>query len=104
MRRPLAKRALSTRLLAGGAVAAIALVGAAAPAFAEDVNIRTVDASAFPTVKVIGEVGSTAPIAPASVAVTENGGPVTGAKLGTVATAGTKVGVVLVLDTSVAMN
>ncbi len=86
----------SRRLLAGFAVAAVALVGAAAPAFAEDVSIRTVDTTAFPTVKVTAEVDK--PDTPASsVTLQETGAPVKAPTVTPIRQTNTPVGVALVV-------
>jgi tight adherence protein B len=91
------------RLLAGFAVGAVAFVAMAAPAFADDVTIRTVDTTAFPTVKVTAGVGK--PDTPASsVTLQENGAPVKAPTVTPVAKSGLKVGVALVVDTSNAMT
>jgi tight adherence protein B len=92
------------RLLAAVAVTTLAAVGLAAPAFAaDDVTIRSVDATAFPTVRVSTRVGH--PVSESSsVSVTENGAPVKNVTVTPVAATQTNVGVVLVVDTAAAMR
>ena len=92
------------RISAAVAALALVVVGLAAPALAaDDVTIRSVDATAFPTVRVSARVGD-AESQPSAVSVTENGAPVKDLKITPVAATTNNVGLVLVLDTSVAMR
>ena len=93
------------RLLAGAAVGALALLGVAAPAGAagNDVAIRSVDTTAFPTVKVTAQVPATESVTGSNLTVTENGRAVKGATVTPIGTSGARVGVALVLDTSAAV-
>lgn len=96
------RRLLHVLLTAAVAVGAVAVP--TAPAFADDqVVIRKVDTSAFPNVT-LQVLPPTVAAAAEPVRVTENGKPVSAPDVKTITEAGVPLGLVLVLDTSKAME
>ena len=82
----------------------VASLAFAAPAHAgDDVTVRAVDATAFPAVRVSVRVGGDA-VEASSIALSENGVAVPGARVVPMRETSAQVGTVLVLDTSIAMR
>src|SRR4051812_38419889 len=92
------------RVLVSLAVVAAAVVAVAGPAAADTVSVRSVDATGMPTVTVVASATTGAPIDPSSVSVVENGKTVKDLTITPIAQSSTKIGVVLVIDSSNAMR
>jgi tight adherence protein B len=91
------------RLLGTSALAVVVVLGAAAPAFADNLTIRKVDTTAYPTVKVSALATGAKPDL-GSFQLRENGQFVKDLKVDPILQTPTPVGIVLAIDTSASMG